>query len=67
MYQAEIFLKCFFFLVIIHKARKNKMKACLLINLVILVLHNILPLANGMVLHGETISHFNLLVQNPLR
>ena len=43
------------------------MKACLLINLVILVLHNVLPLANGMVLHGETFSHLDLLVQRSLR
>ena len=43
------------------------MKACPLINLVILVLHNVLPLANGMVLHGETLSHLDLLVQKSLR
>ena len=43
------------------------MKACPLINLVMLVLHNVLPLANGMVLHGETFSHLDLLVQKSLR
>ena len=31
------------------------MKACPLINLVFLVLHNVLPLANLMVLHGENL------------
>ena len=40
---------------IIYDVRKNKMKTCPLIKLVILVLHNILPLANGMALHGETL------------
>ena len=43
------------------------MKACPLINLVILVLNNALTLANGMVLHGETPSHLDLLVQKSLR
>ena len=43
------------------------MKACPLINLIILVLHNVLPLSNGMVLHGETFSHLELLVQKSLR
>ena len=38
-----------------------------MINLVILVLHNVLPLANGMVLHGETLLHLDLLVQKSLR
>ena len=43
------------------------MKACPLINLVILVLHKVLPLANGMVLHRKTLSHLDLLVQKSLR
>ena len=43
------------------------MKACALINLVILVLHNVLPLTNGMVLHGEALSHWDLLVQKSLQ
>ena len=51
---------------IIYNVRKNKMKACPLINLVILVLHNVLPLANGMILQGETLSHLDLLVQKSL-
>ena len=46
---------------------KDKMKACPLINLVILVLHKVLLLAHGMVLHGETLSHLDLLVQKSLR
>ena len=52
---------------IIYNVRKNKMKACPLINLVILVLHNVLPLANGMVLHGETLSQMDPLLQKSLR
>ena len=52
---------------IIYNVRKNKMKACPLINLVILVLHNVLPLTNGMVLHGETLSHWDLIVQKSLQ
>ena len=43
------------------------MKACPLINLVILVLHKVLPFANGMVLHRKTLSHLDLLVQKSLR
>ena len=43
------------------------MKACPLINLIISVLHNVLPVANGMVLHGGTFSHLELLVQRSLR
>ena len=46
---------------------KNKIKACPLIDLVILVLHNVLPSANGMVLQGETLSHLDVLVQKSLR
>ena len=38
-----------------------------MINLVILVFHDVLPLANGMVLHGETLSHLDLLLQKSLR
>ena len=45
---------------------KNKMKACPLINLVILVLQNVLLLANGMVLHEEALSHLDLLVPKSL-
>ena len=40
---------------IIYNVRKNKIKACPFINLVFLVLHNVLPLANLMVLHGENL------------
>ena len=43
------------------------MKVCPLINLVILVLHNVLALGNGMFLHREGLSHFDLLVQKSLR
>ena len=43
------------------------MKACPLINLVILVLHKVLPLANGMVLQRKTLSYLDLLVQKSLR
>ena len=43
------------------------MKACPLINLVILVLQNVLPLVNGMVLQGENLSHLDLLVQKSLQ
>ena len=39
----------------------------LIILIIILVLHNVLLLANGMVLHGETLSHLNLLLQKSLR
>ena len=52
---------------IIYNVQKNKVKACPLIKLVILVLRNVLPLANGMVLHGETLSHLDPLVQKSLR
>ena len=50
-----------------YNVQKNKVKACPLIKLVILVLRNVLPLANGMVLHGETLSHLDPLVQKSLR
>ena len=43
------------------------MKARPLINLVILVLHNVLPLGNGMVLHREGLLHLDLLMQKSLR
>ena len=52
---------------IIYNVRKNKMKACPLIDLVVLVLQSVLLLANGMVLHGETLSDLDLLVQKSLR
>ena len=52
---------------IIYNVQKNKVKACPLIKLVILVLHNVLPLANGMVLRGETLSNLDPLVQKSLR
>ena len=50
-----------------YNVRKNKMKACPLITLVILVLHNVLPLANGIVLHRETLSRLDLMIQKSLR
>ena len=44
------------------------MKACpLIILIIILVLHNVLLLANGMVRPGETLSHLDLLLQKSLR
>ena len=43
------------------------MKVCPLINLIMLVLHNVLPLANEMVLHGETLSHLDLFVRKSLQ
>ena len=51
----EIFYKLFFFLTIIYNVWKNKMKACPLINLIVLELHNVLLLANIVLLHGETL------------
>ena len=50
-----------------YNVRKNKMKACPLITLVILVLRNVLPSANGIVLHRETLSHLDLMIQKSLR